>query len=109
MEMTITAFLLLVEILTAVNTIVVQAMKKLLDEAGAVYSSNRLASICGAVVGAAGTVIYYIMAGIRFDAVGIVYIILMAIAIGLTSMGFYDKVIQMIQQIQKVRQAKKWQ
>ncbi len=97
--MTISIFLILLSVFSLIVGLIVQALKKLLDECGRHYSSNVVACIVAAIVGICGTAIYYDLAGIAFTATNIICMILMGLAAAVGSMVGYDKVIQTIKQI----------
>lgn len=98
-NMTISMFLILLSVFSLIVGLIVQALKKLLDESGRHYSSNVVACIVAAVVGICGTAIYYGLAGIAFNVTNIICMILMGLATAVGSMIGYDKVIQTIKQI----------
>ena len=62
-------------------------------------SSNILALINAAIVGIVGMVCAYVILGIPFTVVNIIYIVLMGICIWIGSMIGYDKITQTIKQI----------
>ena len=85
--------------MTAINALLTQAVKKMLDDRGKKYSSNVVALVDALIVGAAGMVIYYILSGTNVGAKEIIYLVLMALATWLSSMVSYDKVVQIIKQV----------
>lgn len=97
--MTISMFLILLSVFSLIVGLIVQALKKLLDECGRHYSSNVVACVVAAIVGICGTAIYYSLAEIAFTATNIICMILMGLATAVGSMVGYDKVIQTIKQI----------
>ena len=97
--MTISMFLILLSVFSLIVGLIVQALKKLLDECGRHYSSNIVACVVAAIVGICGTAIYYSLAEIAFTATNIICMILMGLATAVGSMVGYDKVIQTIKQI----------
>lgn len=97
--MTVQTFLILLSAFSLIVGLVTQALKKLLDDLGASYSSNVVAVAVSAVIGVGGTAIYYIIAGITFNAVNIICMLLMGAATAVGAMVGYDKVIQTIKQI----------
>lgn len=62
-------------------------------------SSNILALINAAIVGIVGMICAYVILGIPFTVVNIIYIVLMGICIWIGSMIGYDKITQTIKQI----------
>lgn len=97
--MTISMFLILLSAFSLIVGLIVQALKKLLDESGWHYSSNIVACIVAAIVGICGTAVYYDLAGIEFSTTNVICMVLMGLATAVGSMVGYDKVIQTIKQI----------
>lgn len=97
--MTITTFLVLLAGLAAVSSIVTQGIKKFLDGQAVKYSANIIVLIVAIIVGCAGTAIFYVNAGIPFNALNSVYLALMGLANWLTAMLGYDKVKQAVEQL----------
>ena len=97
--MDIQAFITLLAVLSAVSGVITQAVKKMLDDGGAKYSSNVLALIVGMVTGTAGTLIYTIISGIPLTGAQICVAVLMGLAVWLSSMQGYDKIKQLLEQI----------
>lgn len=101
--MTITIFLLLIAICSAVSSLLTEGIKIWCKNAGKNYSANLIALINAVVVGCGGTAITYILMGIAFTLPNILCLVLMAGAIWLGSMIGYDKVIQLITQITNMK------
>lgn len=92
----LTTALLLVSLVTSLT---VEGIKKLLDGTKAKYSSNILAAITSVVISFAVCAIYIIMNDIVFSLkIGVEVFIIMFLGF-LTSTVGYDKVIQMIKQL----------
>lgn len=104
--MTITIFLLLMTICSAVSSLLTEGIKNWFTNAGKNYSSNLIAMINAVVIGCGGTAIAYVLMGIAFTLPNILCLVLMAVAVWLGSMVGYDKVIQLITQITTTKQAK---
>lgn len=99
----LTTALLIVSVLT---NLTVEGIKKLLDGTTIKYSSNVLAAVSSVIISCAVCVIYLIMNDIAFSLkVGIEIVILMYLGF-LTSTVGYDKVVQMIEQIQRIKEEK---
>jgi len=99
----LTTALLIVSVLT---NLTVEGIKKLLDGTTVKYSSNLLAAVSSVIISCAVCVIYLIMNDIAFSLkVGIEIVILMYLGF-LTSTVGYDKVVQMIEQIQRIKEEK---
>ena len=91
-------------IVSVVTTLTVEGIKKLLDGTTVKYSSNVLAAVSSVIIACAVCVIYIIMNDIVFSLkVGVEIVILMYLGF-LTSTVGYDKVIQMIKQIQNIKE-----
>ena len=103
--MTITMFILLMTICSAVSSLLTEGVKNWFTNAGKNYSSNLIAMINAIVVGWGGTEIAYVLMGIAFTLPNILCLVLMAAAVWLGSMVGYDKVIQLIAQITTAKQA----
>ena len=77
----------------------VEAIKKFLDESNATYSSNLLAAVISVIAALITSIVYIIANGISFSLlVGIQIVILMYLSFLTSTLG-YDKVIQMLEQI----------
>lgn len=97
----LTTALLIVSIIT---NLTVEGIKKMLANTTFKYSSNVLAAIVSIVITCAVSIIYLIMNDITFSLkIGVEITILMYLGF-LTSTVGYDKVVQMIEQIQIVKE-----
>ena len=87
-------------VVTLVTNLTVEGIKKLLNESNKAYSSNVLAAITAVIVSCLICVAYLVMNDTAFTLkIGIEIFILMYLGF-LTSTVGYDKVVQMIAQIQ---------
>lgn len=85
------------------TNLTVEGIKKLLDGGNVKYSSNVLAAIISVVIAVAISVIYLIMNDLAFSVkIGVEIVVLMYLAFLISTVG-YDKVIQMIKQIQSTK------
>lgn len=84
-------------------SLITEAVKKFLDEAGVKYSSNIVVLIVAVIVGAGGTALMYLFLGIAFTPPNIVCMVLMAVAVWVGAMVGYDKVIQMMEQLKNLK------
>ncbi|MGM9551515.1 MAG: hypothetical protein ACI3XA_04600 [Clostridia bacterium] len=100
--MTFTLFIALVMAFSVVTSYTTEGVKKVLDGLYISYASNMAVLIVSAVVGIAGTSVAYVLLGIPFTAENIICIVLMTIAVWLSAMLGYDKVLQMIEQFRKL-------
>ncbi len=98
MHMTVATFITLLTLFSAVTGLIVEAVKKILDEKKKNYSSNILACIVACVVGIGGTCVYYVFMNIPFTAINIICMVIMGVASAVGAMVGYDKVIQTIGQ-----------
>lgn len=90
----------------AANALLTQAVKKYLDDGGKKYSSNVLALVDALIVGIGGTAILYIVCDMPFDLKNIIFIVCMALAVWVSSMVSYDKVVGIIRQIAAIGEVK---
>lgn len=87
-------------IISLITNVTVEALKKILNESNVKYSSNILVVITSTVVSIIACIIYIVLNNIDFTSVvGIKCFILIYLSFVTSTIG-YDKVIQMIQQIQ---------
>ena len=96
--MTIAMFLALLFGFSLVTGLIVQAIKKFINDKENV-SYNLIALITALIVGIVGSAIYYQFAEISYTINNIICMGLMGIATALVSMVGYDKVSQAIAQI----------
>lgn len=101
--MTLTLFVTLLVTLAVCVSLITEAVKKFLDEAGVKYSSNIVVLIVALLVGAGGTALMYLFMEISFTLSNIVCIVLMAVAVWVGAMVGYDKVVQMIEQLKNLK------
>ena len=100
----LTTALLIVSVIT---NLTVEGIKKLLDRTKVKYSSNVLAAVLSVLIACAVSVIYLIMTDTIFTMkIGVEIVVLMYLGF-LTSTVGYDKVIQMLKQIQSVKEETK--
>lgn len=97
----LTTALLLVSMMT---NLTVEGIKKLLNGTTIKYSSNALAAVVSVVISCAVCVVYLVMSDIAFTLkIGVEIVMLMYLGFLVATVG-YDKVIQMIKQIQTVKE-----
>ena len=95
-----TTALLAISLLT---NLTVEGIKKLMDESGKKYSSNVLAAIFSIVISAGVCIGYLIFNEVEFSAkLGVEIVILTYLSFLVSTVG-YDKVVQMIKQIQNTK------
>ena len=106
--MTMTLFIALYTVLAgAVASLITEAVKKWYANADKPYSSNIIALVVSIVSGGLGTAVYYILKGIPWTVNNIICVLLMIVAIWVTSMVGYDKVKQLLDQIGEMKKKKK--
>ena len=88
-------------IVSALVTLTVQGIKKILDEQGKPYKSNLLAAIVAIVLSVACVVGYVLYNGIPFTVQIVVMAVAFAFLSWLCAMTSYDKVIQLLKQFIK--------
>ena len=94
-------------IVSLVTNLTVEGIKKLLNETTIKYSSNVLAAVVAVLMSCAVCVIYLIMNDVAFTLkVGVEIVVLMYLGFLISTVG-YDKVIQMLKQIQSVKEETK--
>lgn len=95
-----TSALLAVSLLT---NLTVEGIKKLLDESKKSYSSNVLAAIFSTILSGGVCAVYLVMNDVGFSVkIGIEIVVLMYLGFLVSTVG-YDKVLQMLKQIQTVK------
>lgn len=100
----LTTALLIVSLIT---NLTVEGIKKLLEGTKVKYSSNVLAAILSVVIACAVCAIYLVMTDTIFTAkIGVEIIVLMYLGFLVATVG-YDKVVQMIKQIQDNKEGTK--
>lgn len=91
-------------IISLVTNLTVEGIKKLLDGTTVKYSSNVLAASSSVVIACAVSIIYLIMNDISFSLkIGVEIFILMYLVFLVSTVG-YDKVVQIIKQIQGIKE-----
>lgn len=90
-------------IVSLITNLTVEGIKKLLEETKVKYSSNVLAAILSVIIAGAVCAIYLIMTDTVFTLkIGVEVVVLMYLGFLVSTVG-YDKVVQMIKQIQTVK------
>ena len=97
--MNMSLFITLLTGFSTVTSLFTEGVKKILDEKGARYSSNIVASIVACIIGICGTGAYYVLCSVEFTSINIVCMILMGVATWLCATVGYDKVVQTIGQL----------
>lgn len=96
--MTTTMFLILLSAFSVISSLVTEGIKNIItDKVNLSY--NIVALVTALIIGGGGTAIYYQLNTIPFTVNNIIYMLLMGLASGLTSMVGFDKVKQMVLQV----------
>lgn len=101
--MTLSLFMALLVILALIVSLITEAVKMFLDNAGIKYSSNAVVLIIAVIVGVGGTALMYLFLGVAFTVPNIICMVLMAIAVWVGAMVGYDKVLQMLEQLHTLK------
>lgn len=99
--MTITLFITFMTVDAAVSGLLTEAIKKAYQNAGRKYSANVIALINAAVIGGLGMAAVYMLLGIPWTVNNIICLVIMIVAVWIGSMIGYDKIIQLLKQIQE--------
>ena len=99
--MTITLFITMFTIGSALCTLLTEAVKKAFQNAGKEASAKVLALVDAVAVGGIGTAVSYILMGIDWTINNIICLALMIVAVWVGSMIGWDKVEQMLEQLHK--------
>lgn len=97
--MTTNIFIMLLTLYSVATGLVVEAIKKLLDEANKTYAPNLLAFVVAILIGTIGTLLYYQLSSIAFTANNIICAILLGCLSGVGAMVGFDKIKQLIEQL----------
>ena len=104
--MTITLFISLFTLGSAVSGLFTEAVKKAYGNAGKEYSANVVALVDSAVVGGLGTAVAYMLLGIPWTINNIICLLCMIVVVWMASMIGYDKLMQLLNQITVIKKAK---
>lgn len=99
--MTITLFITMFTIGSALCTVLTEAVKKAFENEGKKASPNLLALIDAVVVGGLGTAAAYILMGITWTVNNILCLALMVVCVWIGSMIGWDKVKQLLDQVRE--------
>lgn len=98
MEMTGVLFCGLLVSLGAITTLFVEFLKSVFDGYKKTYNAQTISLISGVVTGIVGTTMVYIVMGIPFTPVNIVFIVFETIGVMIGAQLGYDKVVSVIKQ-----------
>lgn len=96
--MSTVAFLLLLSFFSALTSITVEAIKKIVKDKEN-RSDNLIALCCALIIGFVGTLSYFYFTNEVIDMLHFIFAIFMGFASGLVSMTSYDKVKDLISQL----------
>lgn len=85
------------------TNLTVEAIKKVLDKKSTEYSSNVLAAFVAVGLSIISSICYLLYAGVAFDVKMLIQIIVLAYMSFLVSTLGYDKVIQSMEQVRKIK------
>lgn len=97
--MTLTLFITILSVAAVVSVLLTEAIKKAYANANKTYSANVIALINAVVLGAGGTAVVYMLSGIPWTVNNVICLVIMVLAVWIGAMIGYDKVIQLIEQI----------
>mgnify|MGYP006922124176 FL=1 len=100
--MTISMFTIILAACAVATSLLVQGIKKFLDEMKIRYASNIVVLVVALIVGCGVTALYYVNYQVPLNVLNSVYLAIMGIANWLGSMLGYDKVKQAIEQIKGI-------
>lgn len=100
--MTVTLFITILTLGSTVSGLITEAIKTAYAGANKPYSANAIALIDAIVVGIGGTAISYSFIGIDWTGNNILCMVLMGLAVWVSSMIGYDKVVQLLQQLSAI-------
>lgn len=101
--MTVTLFITMFTLGSAMCTIVTEAVKKAFENEGKKASPNLLALIDAIMVGGLGTATAYILMGIEWSINNIICLVLMVVCVWLGSMLSFDKIKQLLDQLKEIQ------
>ncbi len=98
--MNITLFITMFTVGAAAVTLLTEAVKKFYSNAGKECSPNVVALVDAVVIGAGGTAVVYMLMNIPWTINNIICLGLMTVCVWIGSMIGYDKVVQLLKQIE---------
>lgn len=104
--MTVSLFATILTIGSMVNALLTEAIKKMYANAGKQYSANVVALADALIIGGLGTAAVYMLMSIPWTVNNIICLVMMVIAVWIASMVGYDKIIQLVKQIEKMNEDK---
>jgi len=105
--MTVTLFISLFTFGSILCGLVTEAIKTAYKNADKEYSANVIALVDALIVGGIGTATAYMLMGIPWTVNNVICLCLMCVMIWLGAMVGFDKVLQTIEQIPKIKKEDK--
>ena len=99
--MSITLFVTMFAVGSAAAALLTEAVKKFYANVGKECSPNVVALVDAVVIGAGGTAVVYMLMNIPWTVNNIICLILMTVCVWIGSMIGYDKVAQLLKQIEE--------
>lgn len=99
--MTVTLFISILTLGATLTSLLTEAVKKFYENAGREYSPNVIALVNALVIGMGGTSVTYMLLNIPWSVNNVICMVLMAICMWIGSMIGYDKIIQLLKQIEE--------
>ena len=99
--MSITLFITMFTVGAAAAALLTEAVKKFYANAGTECSPNVIALVDAVVIGAGGTAVVYMLMDIPWTVNNIICLMLMTGCVWIGSMIGYDKVVQLLKQIEE--------
>lgn len=96
--MTFTMFCSLLVGLGAITALFVEFVKSVLDGYKKVYNKQTVSLLSGLVIGVIGTIVVYVLMGVPFTTINVVFIVFEALAVVMGAQLGYDKVVSVIKQ-----------
>ena len=99
--MSTTLFITMFTVGAAASALLTEVVKKFYANAGKECSPNVIAFVDAVVIGAGGTAVVYMLMNIPWTVNNIICLILMTVCVWIGSMIGYDKVVQLLKQIEE--------
>lgn len=104
--MSITLFITILTMGGLITALLTEAIKKMYANMNKDYSANIIALVNAIVVGCGGTAVVYMLMDIPWTVNNVICMILMTVAVWISSMLGFDKVLQTVQQIANLNKEK---
>lgn len=101
--MTLEAFIILLTVCAVITSLLTEAVKTFLDMTKVQYAANIVVLVVAMVVGCAGAMLYYWIFIIPINGLNCIMAVFLGLANWVGAMLGYDKVMQAIEQIKKIK------